>query len=184
LGSGAGGFAVGRAYPSAPGGSLCSGTLAGLTGRAAVRRLRGSFQVARPNQAKHDPHHHYSARHTLSETVLKLTSAPTSCSDTTIMLTRRVCASVRGILSPPSATVVRSQAFSTGALTQSPARAPTLADITPDGAAVFNQKQKSFRDGLIAAQKRKEQEESPSCITQRGRSRSANVINYRRCPRP
>ncbi|CAN9288714.1 unnamed protein product [Alternaria alternata] len=76
------------------------------------------------------------------------------------MLTRRVCASVRGgILSPLCATAVRSQAFGTGPPTQSPVRAPTLADITPDSAASFNEKQKSFRDGLAAAQKRKEQEE-------------------------
>jgi hypothetical protein len=96
------------------------------------------------------------------------------------MLTRRVCASVRGILSPLSATAVRSQAFGTGAPTQSPARIPSLADITPDSAASFNEKQKNFRDGLVAAQKRKEQEESPSRITQPGLSKSANVMNYRR----
>jgi hypothetical protein len=78
------------------------------------------------------------------------------------MLTRSACASVRGILSPQSATVARSRAFAVGAASQSPARAPTLADITPDSAASFNEKQKSFRDGLAAAQKRKEQEESTS----------------------
>lgn len=100
------------------------------------------------------------------------------------MLTRRVCASVRGILSPPCATAVRSQAFSAGAPTQSPARAPTLADITPDSAASFNEKQKSFRDGLVAAQKRKEQEESPLHVAQPQLPKSANVSNYRRCPRP
>ena len=101
------------------------------------------------------------------------------------MLTRRVCASVRGgILSPLCATAVRSQAFGTGPPTQSPVRAPTLADITPDSAASFNEKQKSFRDGLAAAQKRKEQEESPSPTTHFGRLKSANSINYRRGSRP
>lgn len=116
--------------------------------------------------------------------VCKLTSPSSSGPDSTIMLTRRVCASVRGILSPPCATAVRSQAFSAGAPTQSPARAPTLADITPDSAASFNEKQKSFRDGLVAAQKRKEQEESPLHVAQPELPKSANVSNYRRCPRP
>jgi 23S rRNA G2445 N2-methylase RlmL len=74
------------------------------------------------------------------------------------MLTRSACASVRAILSPS----VGSRTFAVSAASQGPARAPTLADITPDSAASFNEKQKSFRDGLVAAQKRKEQEESAS----------------------
>jgi hypothetical protein len=78
------------------------------------------------------------------------------------MLARSACASVRAILSPQSATAVRSRAFAVGAASQSPARAPALADITPDSAASFIEKQKDFRDGLVAAQKRKEQEESAS----------------------
>jgi hypothetical protein len=81
------------------------------------------------------------------------------------MLTRRACASVRGVLSSQTATAVRSRAFTIGAASQSPARAPALADITPDAAASFNEKQKSFRDGLVAAQKRKEQEESASHLS-------------------
>ena len=76
------------------------------------------------------------------------------------MLTRRACASVRGILASQPAITVRSRAFGAAAVTQSPARAPALADITPDSATSFTEKQKSFRDGLVAAQKRKEQEES------------------------
>ncbi|EDU50260.1 NIPSNAP family protein [Pyrenophora tritici-repentis] len=75
------------------------------------------------------------------------------------MLTRRACAGVRGILAPQPAIAFRSRAFGAAAVTQSPARAPAIADITPDSAASFNEKQKSFRDGLVAAQKRKEQEE-------------------------
>lgn len=78
------------------------------------------------------------------------------------MFTRRACASVRGMLAPQSATTVRSRTFGAAAATQGPLRPPTLADITPDDASSFNEKQKSFRDGLVAAQKRKEQEESTS----------------------
>lgn len=76
------------------------------------------------------------------------------------MLTRRAGASVRGILAPQPAITVRSRAFCAAAATRSPVRAPALADITPDSAASFNEKQKNFRDGLVAAQKQKEQEES------------------------
>lgn len=78
------------------------------------------------------------------------------------MLSRRACANVRARLTPPLVTSVHARAFGAGSATQSPTRAPTLADITPDGAASFNEKQKKFRDGLVAAQKRKEQEESMS----------------------
>ncbi|KAF2757326.1 NIPSNAP-domain-containing protein [Pseudovirgaria hyperparasitica] len=38
-------------------------------------------------------------------------------------------------------------------------RPPALAEITPDGAAQFDERLKQFRDGLIEAQKRKEQQE-------------------------
>jgi hypothetical protein len=78
------------------------------------------------------------------------------------MFSRRACASVRGRLTPQPIATVRTRAFGIAPVTQSPARAPALADITPDSAASFNEKQKKFRDGLIAAQKRKEQEESTS----------------------
>jgi hypothetical protein len=53
-----------------------------------------------------------------------------------------------------------SRSFAAGAVMKSPARAPALADITPEDAASFNKKQKEFREGLIAAQKQKEQQES------------------------
>lgn len=89
------------------------------------------------------------------------------------MLSRRACASVRGRLIPQSVPAVRTRAFGAAAATQSPVRAPALADITPDSAASFNEKQKKFRDGLIAAQKQKEQEESTSqCLGSKLTSRT------------
>jgi hypothetical protein len=48
------------------------------------------------------------------------------------------------------------------AAAQSQTRAPALADVRPDGASKFNERQKDFRDGLVAAQKKKEQQESQS----------------------
>jgi hypothetical protein len=53
-----------------------------------------------------------------------------------------------------------SRSFAIVAAAQSPARAPSLADITPNSAASFNKKQQEFRDELIAVQKQKEQQES------------------------
>jgi cell pole-organizing protein PopZ len=70
------------------------------------------------------------------------------------MLARRACARVR------TAVAVQSRPFVAAAAVQSPARAPTLADITPESAASFTEKQKKFRDGLVAAQKQREQQES------------------------
>jgi hypothetical protein len=81
------------------------------------------------------------------------------------MFTRRAYTSVRGILPTQTTTAVRSRTFAVAAAVRSPARAPTLGDITPDSAASFNEKQKNFREGLIAAQKRKEQDESTSWPT-------------------
>jgi hypothetical protein len=78
------------------------------------------------------------------------------------MFTRRAYTSVRGVLPTQATTAVRSRTFAVAAAARSPARAPSLGDITPDSAASFNEKQKSFREGLIAAQKRKEQDESTS----------------------
>lgn len=68
-----------------------------------------------------------------------------------MMLTRRFPLS-----SHQTSTLVRS--FTTSALCRDNAsgRAPRLGDLTPDGAALFNQRQKEFRDGLEAAKKRKE----------------------------
>ena len=78
------------------------------------------------------------------------------------MLARRTCNSIRSVVSAPRSTAASSRSFAVGAATQSSARAPALADITPDIAASFNKKQKEFRDGLVAAQKQKEQQESAS----------------------
>lgn len=78
------------------------------------------------------------------------------------MLTRRVCASVRSAVPAPHASPAASRSFAALAAAQSPARAPALADITPDGAARFNERKNDFREGLVAAQKQKEQQESQS----------------------
>lgn len=76
------------------------------------------------------------------------------------MLTRRVCASARSVLSMPNNKSALPRAFTTSAAIKSSARAPALADITPESVASFTAKQKEFREGIVAAQKRKEQEES------------------------
>jgi len=39
-------------------------------------------------------------------------------------------------------------------------RTPSLADVTPNGAAAFDVRQKEFREGLKAAQRKKQQQES------------------------
>lgn len=78
------------------------------------------------------------------------------------MFTRRACSSVRSIVPAPRSTATGSRHFVAGAVMQSRSRAPALADITPDAAVNFNKKQKEFRDSLIAAQKKKEQQESAS----------------------
>ncbi|KAF2202181.1 NIPSNAP-domain-containing protein [Delitschia confertaspora ATCC 74209] len=76
------------------------------------------------------------------------------------MLTRRVCSSVRSaVTAPHPSSPVSSRSFAALAAAQSPARAPALADITPDGASKFNARQKEFREGLIAAQEQKRQQE-------------------------
>lgn len=84
------------------------------------------------------------------------------------MLTRRVCAS--GVRSWKSAqctpgTLVRP--FTASTATKKSSRAPALGDITLDSAASFHKKQKEFRNGLIVAQQRKEQEESGYHFLQR-----------------
>lgn len=75
------------------------------------------------------------------------------------MFTRRACASVRSALPAQHPTAIHSRSFAAGAALH---RVPALADITPDSAATFTRKQKEFREGLIAAQKKKEQDESTS----------------------
>ena len=70
------------------------------------------------------------------------------------MLARRACDRVRAAVAVPS------RCFVAAAAVQGPARAPTLADLTPASAASFTEKQKKFRDGLVTAQKQREHQES------------------------
>ena len=76
------------------------------------------------------------------------------------MLARRLCASVRSAVSAPPTATVNSRAFAALAAARNPIRAPSLADIKPDGAAEFAARQKEFRDGLKAAQLKQEQQDS------------------------
>jgi hypothetical protein len=76
------------------------------------------------------------------------------------MLARRACAHALNSLPASSALAARSRSFTAATATQSRSRAPALADITPDSAATFNKKQQEFREGLAAAQKQREQQES------------------------
>lgn len=78
------------------------------------------------------------------------------------MLTRRFAPRVRSLAPVSQASPVTSRPFTVLPAAQSPARAPALADITPDAAPKFDARQREFREGLIAAQKRKEQQESQS----------------------
>lgn len=78
------------------------------------------------------------------------------------MLTRRALTGVRGRASAAQPIAPSSRPFTALAAAQSPARAPALADITPDAASKFNERQKEFREGLVNAQKKKEQQESQS----------------------
>jgi hypothetical protein len=78
------------------------------------------------------------------------------------MLARRACASVRNTSHAQLTLAVRSRSFTATALAHNPSRAPALADITPNSAASFTEKQREFRDSLITAQKQKEQQESVS----------------------
>lgn len=76
------------------------------------------------------------------------------------MLTRRVGAGLRGALPTQHTTsAVNSRCFTAYAAAQRH-KTPALADVRPDGAAEFNARQKEYREGLIAAQKSKEQKES------------------------
>lgn len=78
------------------------------------------------------------------------------------MLARRAYSSVRCVMPASHLITTGSRCFAAGVVTQSSNRAPALADITPNAAASFNKKQKEFRDGLVAAQKQREQQESAS----------------------
>lgn len=75
------------------------------------------------------------------------------------MLARRACARTLHSLSAPQASAPHARYFSAVAAAQGP-RAPSLGDITPDSAASFSKKQQEFREGLVAAQKQREQQES------------------------
>lgn len=68
------------------------------------------------------------------------------------MLTRRLLPAAN-----PSTTFLRSLSASTSRW-----RAPALADVTPDGAPAFDARQKEFREGLKAAQLKKQQQDSQS----------------------
>jgi hypothetical protein len=91
------------------------------------------------------------------------------------MLCRRVCASVRNAVPAAPSAVTNSRSFAAFAAAQSPARAPALADITPEAAAKFNERQQEFRDGLVSAQKKKEQQESQSHISPRLSAPDASI---------
>jgi hypothetical protein len=93
----------------------------------------------------------------------------TAITTTFSMLARRACAHALNSLPVSSALAIRSRSFTAAA--QSQFRAPALADITPDSAASFNKKQQEFREGLAAAQKQREQQESASI-----QSRIAHVV--------
>lgn len=78
------------------------------------------------------------------------------------MLARRVCANVRGALPAAATAPVGSRSFAALAAAQGPARSPSLADISPEGASSFNARQKEFREGLVAAREQKVKQESQS----------------------
>ena len=97
------------------------------------------------------------------------------------MLARRACAQALNGLPASQVLVGRSRSFAAATAAQSPAQAPALADITPDSARSFNKKQQDFRDGLVAAQKQREQQESASHSTQC--LELANIVSRRGpCP--
>ncbi|KAF2877030.1 hypothetical protein BDV95DRAFT_558345 [Massariosphaeria phaeospora] len=75
------------------------------------------------------------------------------------MLARRVCTSVRSAVPAHHSKAALARSFAVLAAAQGPARAPAIADITSDGAAKFNERQKEFRDGLTAAHQKKVQQE-------------------------
>lgn len=78
------------------------------------------------------------------------------------MFARRACLSARSAIASTPAPQAASRPFTALAASQSKIRTPALADITPDSAAKFNERQKEYREGLAAAQKKKDDEESES----------------------
>lgn len=75
------------------------------------------------------------------------------------MLARRACLSARNAIASTPAPQAASRPFTALAASQSRIRAPALADLTPDSAAKFNERQKEFRESLAAEQRKKEDEE-------------------------
>ncbi|KAI9716217.1 MAG: hypothetical protein M1812_005442 [Candelaria pacifica] len=71
------------------------------------------------------------------------------------MLAQRVLPSLRAL--SPASPLIRT--FTT---TQACLKTPALADVTPDGAAAFGARQKEFRENTIAAQRKREQQDSQS----------------------
>jgi len=67
---------------------------------------------------------------------------------------------VRRLLHPTSPTPLLLRSFTATSVCKEPARSPGLGDISHDGAASFNAKQKEFRNNLEAAKKKKEQADS------------------------
>jgi hypothetical protein len=100
------------------------------------------------------------ARHKLSTTHVNLFDHTPEPFIMVTMVARRAFAQARSNASVPRVLTLHSRSFAAVAAAQNPARAPALADITPDGAASFNKKQLEFREGLVAAQKKREQQES------------------------
>ena len=74
----------------------------------------------------------------------------------------------------PSSTLVRALSTSTACR-----RAPSLADVTPNGAPKFDARQKDFREGLKAAQRSKEKQDSQSVTASKPPSSSSNTESSR-----
>ena len=55
--------------------------------------------------------------------------------------------------------------FTSSSIIRESVHAPSIGDITPDGAETFNARQKEFRENLEAARKQKEQADSQSLAT-------------------
>ncbi|KAF2747664.1 NIPSNAP family protein [Sporormia fimetaria CBS 119925] len=75
------------------------------------------------------------------------------------MLLQRACAGVRTGASASRLASPNVRSFTARAATQAPVKAPVLADITPEAAPKFNERQKEFRESMAAEQKKKEQKQ-------------------------
>ncbi|KAF2839166.1 NIPSNAP-domain-containing protein [Patellaria atrata CBS 101060] len=74
------------------------------------------------------------------------------------MLTRRIAPSLRSVVPPSS--ITRSFSAVTAQYADKKLSTPSLADITHDGAADFNARQREFREQLAAQQRQREQAEN------------------------